>query len=46
MLTKRFSMTFETNVPWQAGGALNYGESVVYKEEAILPTHLIVYSLP
>lgn len=31
---------------WQAGQALNHDELVVYKEEAALPTHLIVYSVP
>ena len=29
----------------QVGPGLNYEELVVYKEEAALPTHLVVYSL-
>lgn len=29
----------------QPGAALNYPEVVVYREEAALPTHLIVYAL-
>lgn len=30
----------------QVGTGLGYDELVVYTEEAALPTHLIVYSLP
>ncbi|CAM9711233.1 unnamed protein product [Ectocarpus sp. 4 AP-2014] len=34
------------SVEGEVGPALNYEELVVYKEEAALPTHLIVYSPP
>lgn len=42
--TRRF-LTYDVAFPWQTGHALNHDELVVYKEEAALPTHLIVYAI-